>query len=508
MPDKEPDAKDDLLELIKKFWLPVAGFLSAVTLAYNFYLLWLGDRTRITWIAIGSGLFTLVVILLQLGFSHKLLRRGQREVVQPRYSLMVRVSAFVLLGLVLVGVGVGVWKYREHIKELEAKYIVVVANFDGPEDTYGIHNEIIEEIRRNFSDSVNIQVIALSDVITPDMGSDYAVQVGEEYYADMVIWGWYRPTQNPNVNIHFEFLGDSSEPAMRAILPGCDKISSVSNPSVNIAELDSFSFQQQLGSETTALIDFIQGVMSFADGDFEKAVYFLSDSLENIDPQDPIIGSDLAEIYYYRAGSKYNLGDYDGAIEDFGRSLELRPNVAVSHDFRGLSYYQKGEYDQALNDFTIAIQINPNSADFYNHLGIIYLDREEYQQAEEYFNKSLKINPDYRDAHYNLGALNTNSGDYETAISEFDIYIRSNPGDKSGYLSRGKVYSMSGDTKSALADINKALELDANYADAYYTRALIYGETGNKARAEQDYTRTIGLDRQHVCALNNRGLIY
>jgi hypothetical protein len=55
MPDKEADEKDGLLELIKKLWLPVAGFLGAVTLAYNFYQLWLGDQAMATWRLAGAG---------------------------------------------------------------------------------------------------------------------------------------------------------------------------------------------------------------------------------------------------------------------------------------------------------------------------------------------------------------------------------------------------------------------------------------------------------------------
>jgi hypothetical protein len=46
---KPTEQKDGLLELIKKLWLPVAGFLSAVTLAYNFYQLRLGDQASVTW---------------------------------------------------------------------------------------------------------------------------------------------------------------------------------------------------------------------------------------------------------------------------------------------------------------------------------------------------------------------------------------------------------------------------------------------------------------------------
>ena len=71
MPDKPPDDKDSLLELLKKLWLPVAGFIGAVTLAYNFYQLWSGDQTTITYIIGGAGLLVLVIALGWVGFKTK-----------------------------------------------------------------------------------------------------------------------------------------------------------------------------------------------------------------------------------------------------------------------------------------------------------------------------------------------------------------------------------------------------------------------------------------------------
>jgi len=63
MPDKSPNDKDGLLELLKKLWLPVMGFIGAVTLAYNFYQLWLGDQKTVTYITAVVALLVLVVVL-------------------------------------------------------------------------------------------------------------------------------------------------------------------------------------------------------------------------------------------------------------------------------------------------------------------------------------------------------------------------------------------------------------------------------------------------------------
>ena len=107
MSDKPTDDKDGLLELIKKLWLPVAGFLGAVTLAYNFYQLWLGDQETVTYIMAGAGLIVLGIVSGWVKFSKKTVKitRGRSSISNqterlPRYSPFHQKIA--MIGLVVV----------------------------------------------------------------------------------------------------------------------------------------------------------------------------------------------------------------------------------------------------------------------------------------------------------------------------------------------------------------------------------------------------------------------
>ena len=52
-----------------------------------------------------------------------------------------------------------------------------------------------------------------------------------------------------------------------------------------------------------------------------------------------------------RATSYVERGDYDLAIADFDRAIELEPHSARSYYRRGLAYFAKGDHDQAIADF-------------------------------------------------------------------------------------------------------------------------------------------------------------
>ena len=74
-----------------------------------------------------------------------------------------------------------------------------------------------------------------------------------------------------------------------------------------------------------------------------------------------------ADDYYQRGVSFHNKGDYDRAIQDSNRAIELDPNKADYYWGRGLSYSWKDDEDRAIQDYNRAIELDPNKADYYRN---------------------------------------------------------------------------------------------------------------------------------------------
>ena len=55
-------------------------------------------------------------------------------------------------------------------------------------------------------------------------------------------------------------------------------------------------------------------------------------------------------------------GDYDRAIADYDRAIQLKPDYAEAYVNRGWAYNAKGDYDRAIADFDRAIQLKPDYA--------------------------------------------------------------------------------------------------------------------------------------------------
>jgi tetratricopeptide (TPR) repeat protein len=81
---------------------------------------------------------------------------------------------------------------------------------------------------------------------------------------------------------------------------------------------------------------------------------------------DVVHGDPSAAWAYQKRGIAYSRrGDYDKAIVDLAKAIEIEPGVARHYYNRGLALYEKGEYDQAIADYNRAIELDPNDAVIY-----------------------------------------------------------------------------------------------------------------------------------------------
>ncbi len=91
----------------------------------------------------------------------------------------------------------------------------------------------------------------------------------------------------------------------------------------------------------------------------------------------------------------FQKGEYDQAISELNKALEINPRNANAYVDRGFAYLRNGQYDQAILDFNKALEINPKDALAYNNRGLAYNSKGQDVQAVFDFNKAVEINPNY-----------------------------------------------------------------------------------------------------------------
>ena len=102
----------------------------------------------------------------------------------------------------------------------------------------------------------------------------------------------------------------------------------------------------------------------------------------------------LSAKTYYDMGVKcLGKNEYDLAISEFNKALEIYPVSAETYNNRGIAYAKKGQYDLAILDFTDALKIKPNVAQPYYNRGITYAIKGQFDTALLDLNKYLNLDP-------------------------------------------------------------------------------------------------------------------
>jgi len=95
-------------------------------------------------------------------------------------------------------------------------------------------------------------------------------------------------------------------------------------------------------------------------------------------------------------------GDFDSAIEEYTKVLELRPDLAEAYNNLGVAQKRKGELDKAAVSFNQALQRRPDYSAALSNRGWTFAEENKWAEARRDFEQALKVNPGDDGALYGL----------------------------------------------------------------------------------------------------------
>jgi len=242
------------------------------------------------------------------------------------------------------------------------------------------------------------------------------------------------------------------------------------------------------------------------DPDFSRDMdYVLSVIGQHLEQAETLERKQAAQRFYESADAKWKDKDYEGAIKDCNKALQLDPDFAEAYSRRGTAKHDLGDKQGVIADYDKALQLNPNYAHAYNNRGVAKSALGDKQGAIADYDKALQLNPNYADAYYNRGVAKSALGDKQGAIVDYDKALQFNPDDALAYNNRGNAKSELGDKQGAIADYDKALQVNPDYADAYNNRGVAKSALGDKQGAIVDYDKALQLNPDDASAYNKRG---
>jgi len=75
----------------------------------------------------------------------------------------------------------------------------------------------------------------------------------------------------------------------------------------------------------------------------------------------------------------------------WGETIRNSPESSKAYYNRGYAYGEKGEYDLAIKDYSKAIELKPDYADAYYNRGLACVKKGEYDRAKEDFQRACEL---------------------------------------------------------------------------------------------------------------------
>lgn len=230
---------------------------------------------------------------------------------------------------------------------------------------------------------------------------------------------------------------------------------------------------------------------AFFSDNWKLAIYYL-----NI----VISSREDADAYFMRAYSKSSISDYDGAVSDYLKAINLRPSFVFAHNnLATVKYNHFNIVKSSINDLKKAISYDDKAPLLFANLAIIQTADESYESAisnatkainlgseklydvyhtrgkakrlNDMFDQAvtdLKLSLDYKydnpKSHFELGNAYLNLEKYNESIISYTNAIRYSSTDDTFpvhkvYYNRAIVKNLNKDFLGSISDFNKSNEL-------------------------------------------------
>ena len=173
-----------------------------------------------------------------------------------------------------------------------------------------------------------------------------------------------------------------------------------------------------------------------------------------------------SEVYRNVGRIYFRHKEYDAAIEQWEKDLQVNPHFPRTYHYLGSAYAAKGDVKKSEEMLRTALQIYPGYDDVRQGLRDLYLysgagleEKGLIDQAIETYLRALQMFEDDGLFHFRLGRLYYESGKAGEAVRELEMSVKKDPDLAAAYEALGHMYARSSEPQRALAYYRRYLKL-------------------------------------------------
>ncbi|MFI4966270.1 MAG: aspartyl protease family protein [Caulobacterales bacterium] len=217
-----------------------------------------------------------------------------------------------------------------------------------------------------------------------------------------------------------------------------------------------------------------------------------------------------AAEYARRASALAARREYQPAIADDSRAIELEPDNAGHYRARAMARLGNGQPVLAMADLDQALKYKPNDLQSLMARGELYLATKDAARAQADFEAAMKLAPEDRSLTLRTATAYMRAENYEAAIRQYDIWLAAHPkGDGTAQVIAERCNARATWGKQldiALADCDAALKLGGRTSDVMENRGVVLLRMGRIDDAISQFDGAIHLQPKLPWSLYGRGL--
>jgi len=206
--------------------------------------------------------------------------------------------------------------------------------------------------------------------------------------------------------------------------------------------------------------------------------------------------------------------DFEHALADLSKAIELRPGEPEYLYQRAMVYRQSGQAALALADLDHALTLNQDFLRAYIPRAEIRLHEKNVDGAIADLDAVDRLAPKQADVRFVLAERYEVMNRFSQAIAQYDLWIQNHPDDSKRAVALGARCRASAienqDLAGGLADCNKALSLadkkNPNYGHLFENRGLLELRQANYEKAILDFDAALKTLPKDAFALYGRGV--
>ncbi len=152
------------------------------------------------------------------------------------------------------------------------------------------------------------------------------------------------------------------------------------------------------------------------------------------------------------------LDDYDHAIANYRKAIQLSPSLPGPHFKIGASYLRMSKPDAAIPELKTELQLAPDDTEASYNLAFALLEASQKDEGLALLRKVVDANPEYPEAQYLLGKTLVTEEKFEEAVPHLEAAVRLTPASAFAHYQLQAAYRHVG--RSADADREAAIYRD------------------------------------------------